>query len=54
MFNELLQKIKENMTSLDGGDDASQIKKHFANTSAHLHQQMQNKSLSPGYNGLDI
>ncbi len=52
ILKQLLEKIREDMQGLEGGEEAAQIQKHFENTLQHIrHSSAADSSL---YVGVDV
>ena len=51
ILKQLMDKIREDMQTLDDSEDATQIKKHFDNTLQHIRQA---KDESGSYDGVAV
>uniref|UniRef100_UPI00358FEED2 vacuolar protein sorting-associated protein 35 n=1 Tax=Myxine glutinosa TaxID=7769 RepID=UPI00358FEED2 len=53
LLNQLLQKVREELPSLEAGDETEQLGKHFQNTVEHLRLRQESpESDGPSYDGL--
>ena len=53
MLNQLLEKIREDLPSLEPSDETSQISQHFANTLQHVRAKMAAET-AVSFEGLSI
>lgn len=54
MLNQLISKIRDELSNLENNDETQQISKHFTNTLLHLRNRMETTEETVSYEGLVI
>lgn len=54
MLNQLIVKIRNELTNLESNEETQQISKHFSNTLSHLRNRMEAKEEAINYEGLTL
>ncbi len=52
MLNQLISKIRDELTNLENNEETQQISKHFSNTMLHLRNRMEAADDVLNYEGL--
>lgn len=52
MLNQLISKIRDELSNLENNDETQQISKHFSNTLVHLRNRMETNDETVSYEGL--
>lgn len=52
MLNQLISKIRDELSNLENNDETQQISKHFSNTMVHLRNRMETTDETINYEGL--
>lgn len=52
MLNQLISKIRDELTNLENNEETQQISKHFNNTMLHLRNQMEASDEVVNYDGI--
>jgi vacuolar protein sorting-associated protein 35 len=54
MIQELMERVREESRGLEPGDEAEQIRTHFANTLEHIRSRMEDPEDGPSYEGIKL